>query len=249
MARLRRRIEKQLLWLLGLLFTVLFSGNPADSSAQVPVNGSLRQVGNQQILKIWGTNYEMGYAHGYLMADNIRDLIDTFMVGVVAGGSVSDYNNHLSLMNQYHAFLPESLSEVDGMVAGMRASGKTCMKRVSAGTSTGENIKLFNCLFQYYMSCSSFAVWGNATANGETIVARNYDFFYESQLNTIKDQPLISYEPTGKPRFVSFGWPGWFGVVSGINEDGISVIQSRKRWYLKQFGTVSPFAGSGPPYS
>ena len=60
MARLRRRIEKQLLWLLGLLFTVLFSGNPADSSAQVPVNGSLRQVANQQTLKIWGTNYEVG---------------------------------------------------------------------------------------------------------------------------------------------------------------------------------------------
>lgn len=219
-----RRVLKRYLFLLVSCALVLGNGFAAVSSAEAAINGSLRQVGNQQILRLWGSHYEMGYAHGYLMADKIRDLIDTYVIGVVANGDVSDYTYHLSLIPLYHTFYPEYLDEINGMVAGMNASSKSLYVSRLGRNIDDRDIKAFNLFIQYSFGCSSFGVWGSSTANGETILARNYDFYYDPQGNILNNQILITYEPTGKPKIVSFAWPGWYGVTTGINEYGITAM-------------------------
>ena len=219
-----RSVVKRYLFLLVACFLTLGNGFSAASTAEAAVNGVLRQIGTQQVLSLWGSNYEMGYAHGYLMADKIRDIVDTYVVGLIANGDVADYNSHLSLIPLYHTFYPESLDEINGMVAGMVASGKSLYVPSLGRNIDDRDIKAFNLFIEYSFSCSSFGVWGSSTANGETILARNYDFYYDSQGSILNNQLLITYEPLGKPKFVSSGWPGWFGVATGMNEYGVTAM-------------------------
>ena len=234
---IQRRVLKPFLLLLFSCFLIFGNGFIEESSAQTPINGSFEQIGNQKVLHLWGSYYEMGYAHGYLMADKIRDLVDTFMIPVVAGG-VSNYNNGLTLIPLYHTFYPDYLDEISGMVDGMNASGKNLYVSSLGRNIDDRDIKACNLFIEFYFGCSSFGAWGNATANGQTLIARNYDFFYDTQGNVINDQMLISYEPTGGTKFVSIGWPGWFGVTSGINEDGVVVMLNA--------GNGSASNGNGP---
>ena len=239
-----RAVLKRHLFLLVACFLILGNGFSAESTAWGAVNGSVRQIGNQQVLSLWGSYYEMGYAHGYLMADKIRDLVDTYVIGVLASGStvaekVADYNTHLTLIPLYHTFYPESLDEISGMVAGMIASGKSLYVPSLGRNIDDRDIKAFNLFIEYFFGCSSLGAWGTATANGETLMARNYDFFYDLQGNILKDQLIITYEPVGKPKFVSFGWPGWFGLISGMNEYGITLMVNGGN--VDNSSTVGPF--------
>lgn len=239
-----RAVLKRYLFLLVACLLILGNGFSAESTAQAAVNGSIRQIGNQQVLSLWGSYYEMGYAHGYLMADKIRDLVDTYVIGVLASGNtvaekVADYNAHLALIPLYHTFYPEYLDEISGMVAGMNASGKSLYVASLGRNIDDRDIKAFNLFIEYFFGCSSLGAWGTATANGETLMARNYDFYYDQQGNILKDQLIITYEPVGKPKFVSFGWPGWFGLISGMNEYGITLMVNGGN--VENSSTVGPF--------
>ena len=214
------------------------NGAASESYAQTAINGSLRQVGSQQILTVWGSNYEMGYAHGYLLADKIRDLVDTYVVGFLANGNASNYSQQLALIPKYHTFYPEYLNEINGIVDGMIASGKNMYVPSLKRNVDARDIEAFNLFIEYYFGCSSFGVWGTETANGETIIARNYDFFYDTQGNILKDQIVMAYEPTGKPKFVTFGWPGWYGIITGMNEYGVTVTTNA--------GNDNSSSGNGP---
>ncbi len=197
-------------------------------SSETSVNGIVRQVGTQQVLNLWGTNYEMGYAHGYLMADKIRDLIEHYMIGLLAGGDVTVYNDLVAngVNPAVFQWKQETLDEMNGMAAGMIASGKNLYVASLGRNIDARDIRAFNLQEEFYFGCSSFGVWGTATANGETISARNFDFYYDSQGDIVNYQTILAYEPTGKAKFISFGWPGMVGLFSGMNENGVSVLDN-----------------------
>jgi hypothetical protein len=208
-------------------------GTNASSPAMVtitilPVSGILQQVGNQKILNLWGTNYQMGYAHGYWMADQIRDLIDHFMIGYLSGGNLAAYIKLLTDGSDpdIYQWQPQTLDEINGIADGMAASGKNIYVSMLGRNIDVRDIKAFNLLEEFLFGCTSFGVWGRATAGGETILARNFDFPYDAQGSFVNDQIIMAYEPTGKANFVSFAWPGLVGVFSGLNEAGVTVLDN-----------------------
>lgn len=194
-----------------------------DQAAAATANGIIRQVGNYQVLNLWGSNYDMGYAHGYLLADKIRDLVDHYMVNTVAG-SLSAYNALLAKDAGEFQWQQNSLDEIAGMVAGMADSGKNLYVASLGRNIDSRDIRALNLQEQFYFGCSSFGIWGNATADGETILARNLDFYYDPQGNNANYQMVIAYEPTDKIKFISFAWPGSVGVYSGMNENGVTAM-------------------------
>ncbi|MDD4058334.1 MAG: C45 family autoproteolytic acyltransferase/hydrolase [Bacteroidales bacterium] len=79
---------------------------------------------------------------------------------------------------------------------------------------------------QEYMlvGCTSFAAWGKMSEDSSLVVARNFDFwvgdaFAENKLVTIM-------EPDSGYKFVSIGWAGMSGVLSGMNEEGLTITMN-----------------------
>lgn len=78
-------------------------------------------------------------------------------------------------------------------------------------------------VMQEYMlvGCSSFAVWGAQSADSSLIVARNFDFYVGDKF---AEEKIISfYFPDQGYKFASVGWAGMTGVLSGMNEKGLTV--------------------------
>ncbi|MCC8036416.1 MAG: C45 family peptidase [Rikenellaceae bacterium] len=76
---------------------------------------------------------------------------------------------------------------------------------------------------QDYMlvGCSALAVWGKETADSGLLVARNFDFWVGDDF--AKNKLVSFYAPEHGYKFASVGWPGMSGVLSGMNEKGLTV--------------------------
>lgn len=71
------------------------------------------------------------------------------------------------------------------------------------------------------VGCSSFAAWGNKTEDGNLIVGRNFDFFAGDEFS--KNKIIAFVRPLDGYNFMSVNWPGMIGVVSGMNDQGLTV--------------------------
>lgn len=67
--------------------------------------------------------------------------------------------------------------------------------------------------------CSAFVVLPERSRTGELIYGRNFDFPSMGVLD--KYHCVFVVRPTGKRAFVSIGYPGMVGVISGMNESGL----------------------------
>ena len=78
-------------------------------------------------------------------------------------------------------------------------------------------------MMQEYMlvGCSSFATWGNMSENGELIIGRNFDFWVGDDF--ARNKTVLFVMPESGYKYASVSWPGMTGVVSGMNEKGLSV--------------------------
>lgn len=76
---------------------------------------------------------------------------------------------------------------------------------------------------QQYMlvGCSSFATWGDESEDGQLLIGRNFDFYVGDKF--AKNKVVLFVEPTQGYKFVSVTWPGMMGVLSGMNEKGLTV--------------------------
>ncbi|MCQ2376326.1 MAG: C45 family peptidase [Salinivirgaceae bacterium] len=82
---------------------------------------------------------------------------------------------------------------------------------------------------QDYMlvGCSSFAAWDSITTNGSLLVGRNMDFYIGEDF--AKNKLVSFFFPTDGYKFASIGWPGMVGVLSGMNECGLTATINSAR--------------------
>lgn len=71
------------------------------------------------------------------------------------------------------------------------------------------------------VGCSSVAVWGPKTNDGELLIGRNFDFYAGNEFAKEKIVSLVTPEE-GIP-YLSVAWAGMIGVMSGMNKEGLSV--------------------------
>lgn len=71
------------------------------------------------------------------------------------------------------------------------------------------------------VGCSSFAVWGENTIDGNLIIARNFDFYAGDEF---AQEKMISFiQPDDGYKFMAVSWAGMVGVMSGMNDQGLTV--------------------------
>jgi isopenicillin-N N-acyltransferase like protein len=71
------------------------------------------------------------------------------------------------------------------------------------------------------VGCTSFGTWGSRSEDGTMIIGRNFDFYVGDHF---AENKIVSFEnPAEGFKFMSVTWAGFIGVVSGMNEKGLTV--------------------------
>ena len=71
------------------------------------------------------------------------------------------------------------------------------------------------------VGCSSFAAWGDHTEDGKMIIGRNFDFYVGDEF--AKNKIIAFVAPDDGHKFMSVTWGGFIGVLSGMNDQGLTV--------------------------
>lgn len=71
------------------------------------------------------------------------------------------------------------------------------------------------------VGCTSFALKGAKSANGQLLLGRNFDFYVGDEF--AEEKIVLFIKPDKGHAFVSYSWAGFTGVASGLNEKGLSV--------------------------
>lgn len=76
---------------------------------------------------------------------------------------------------------------------------------------------------QEYMlvGCSSFGVWGDKSVDSTLIIGRNFDFYVGD--NFAKNKLVSFVSPNKGYKYAAIGWAGMVGVLSGMNEKGLTI--------------------------
>jgi len=200
--------------------------------------GRLHTLRGTPVLHLWGTGVERAYAMGRLIAPQICEWINYVLVEHYSRSAEFYENSFLATVNSNFSGLDTFKTELEALLAGMRASGKDLSlphldREVSLLDLYGvnsfyamPNTRIFgpSPLAAAQPLCSSAVVWGNWTETGELIHAKNMDGENDYRKITVNDLMLIAVEPAateGLMRTVALDWPGFLGMDWGMNEAGL----------------------------
>ena len=167
----------------------------------------LEQIGDDRVLHLKGTHYEMGYQHGTLMKEEIEKGITRLRA---IGGVAWKGDFQASLREAWERtspFIPEKFKqEIQGM---------------ADATGILYDDLCYFAVFPELFHCSGFAMWGKATADGELLHGRVLDYMRSAGLDAWS--LILIQEPEGANAFVNVAYSGMLGSVTGMNDQQIGI--------------------------
>lgn len=218
---------------------VLRMTRPFPREDQVLEHGALRWMKGLPVLQLHGTAEERGYAHGFLVGEQILDFFE-FYVLEDSWRSARRYEEvFVPFLRTHFAYDPTYLAEVDAVLRGMEDSGMDMWVEWLGRDFARVELLAINAYIERRAAqpsppaqgdgpeCSQFAAWGEATRGSELdgglIAGRNMDGEVDLRKVTVSHFLLFAVDPAerGHRRWVSTMWPGFVGTLSGINEEGL----------------------------
>lgn len=197
------------------IVTLIFASAPLARAATIARCGQgwLEEIDGYPVLHLKGTPYEMGFEHGALLKESVRENMHN-IVAVLAGQSVS--LGPLTL---------EPRPVVDSLVKFQRKYIPPRYYEEMKGLAAGADLPLADiqaCNFlPELFHCSGFAVMNSATRDGTLYHGRVLD--YKCDWHLQEHAVLIVAEPNGGIPFVNVSWAGFIGSVTGMNARHVSI--------------------------
>ncbi|XP_072044139.1 protein dcd1A-like [Amphiura filiformis] len=232
--------------------------NPIQTAAPVFVkqaaNGKLYTAGQGDdkfyLLHVWGTPYEMGFAHGTLLKEEATDLLDSVWQ-YLEDQVIEAINGTVKI------FRPWFLEDVSNfgldvaldleILATEKYSGKYFLEEIKGlGTAAGvdyRKIQRIHMLGELTKGdCSMFGAWNSAVPKPGTILQlRALDWNVDGPF---KNHPQVTvYHPnSGNGRaFANLGWSGWIGSITGMNDRQMAISEIGVSYPDDSFGSESRF--------
>ena len=222
-----------------LLFIIFILSLSTILSAQT-VNGDTLTYDGKKILKIWGTHQERGYAYGFLMGDEIKEIAEDYIIGYVFSNSSYLYENFRSYIIDHFEIEEKYHTETEAMVSGIVDSGVDIYSSVLGRELDAFDILCANCIVDMSgmnmfapdieFGCSSLSSWGESTVDpnlfGSLVITRNMDWTPHQTL--LDNHLLVVNFPSEEDEipWLSFTFPGMIGALSAINQNGIAAFMN-----------------------
>ncbi len=207
--------------------------DPDPEPEEEGLHGRIQTVDGIEVLELWGTRYEMGYAEGALYCDKMPTLFKEYVLDYLVADYDIPYEVIQLLVENSIELEPGDRDELEGLWDGAldHCEGEDLWVESdyledSAGGARDivfEDLIAANILGDY--ACSSFTAWGEASASGDSIHARNFDWAIDPG-GTFLDQHIVkaySSEEEGGARYASVTTPGLIGCVSCVTEEAVAL--------------------------
>ncbi|MGH7200641.1 MAG: C45 family autoproteolytic acyltransferase/hydrolase [Planctomycetaceae bacterium] len=189
----------------------------AAASAQTVARcgeGWLEEIDGYPVLHLKGTPYEMGYQHGALMKEHVRENLRNLLevkgdVTIAELGPVQLKPRQViaSIVEIQRPHVPKKyFEELRGLADG-------------AGLPL-DDVQMANFIPELF-HCSGFAIMNSATKDGTLYHGRVLDYAIDWGLQ--EHAVLIVAEPDGEIPFVNVTYAGFIGSVTGMNAKHVSV--------------------------
>ena len=194
---------------------------PTPGTAEEPqINGQVDRLGPYRLVRVWGTPREMGFAHGYLLADEIVELLDGG--GVLPEEDAAEADRALRQLIPLIDLPRATTAEFEGMLAGILAARRTAPQLATFKRNldladlilhnAGDLLRAFG--------CSGFTVWGERAGDAGVITTRNFDFHVPGP-RALDLQIILVRTPSEGARVATVTFPGYIGAFTGVNEHGV----------------------------
>ena len=212
---------------------------PNMTSQPYICNGRLRTKGtpSQKYLQAWGSHYQMGYAQGFYLAEEIMASFNHRWIGYTSyhACTPSVWENSFLPPFRLYFYVPQKFQdEAQGLCDGIIAKGVSLYHSALGRDITSEDLlALTAATSPDKFGCSSVSGWGQSTAADDTlqggfIIGRNVDAgvgLYTIMGNISLIIAYASSDP-GEQAFFNVSMAGIFGAFSCVNRNGVGLCQN-----------------------
>ncbi|MBL6446515.1 peptidase C45 [Fulvivirga sp. 29W222] len=207
------------------------------------IDGSWIHKNDKEIWEIYlrGDPYERGLAFGALAQQLLAEKESSFITEIENRVPSSSYLNFLKyVVGWFHRdldeYVPEEyLKEIYGSSQYMADSFDYISPKYHRGLSYHAAHDIGHALQNMNLvGCTSFAVRGEKSENGKLLIGRNFDFYFGEEF--AKDRMVAFYNPDDGYQFMSVTWACFSGVVSGMNEMGLTVTLNSAKSGIPSMG-------------
>lgn len=216
-----------------------------DSASTIGNNWIRKNKYGLYEMSVSGKPFERGAIAGklseLLLAEQEKAFTDQIRIMIPSTGYLKFLKYVIGFMNKDlpHYVLPEYKKEIYGISLSAEDSfqwiGSNYDRILNYHAAHDIGHALQNLML---VGCTSFGAWGVKGDDGAMIIGRNFDFWVGDEF--AKNKIVEFVRPSSGHNFAFVTWGGFIGVVSGMNDQGLTVTINAAKSSIPWGGAATP---------